>query len=781
MKNYTHISAIICLLFTSGGVVQAESGETTRSGSFVTGKVNTLLVPMPLEEAGWQEFAYMAAVPAGRKINSDGMPSVVALPRDGAIDQYIGSNYMGRYNPDTIYSIGSTSGYEGVTNLDCSSLDDACCELARFWTTSKRVVLCSGDDYAKGLAASCLAGRLKAPLLFWGTDGSGLSSNVLESIDRLEAKSAILVGQNGTVQAQLSGVGVSNTILSDDKAVITWMTKNGLTPDYFAVVNPKDRDELTRGQKGSLAGALLASAREGAVVTLAYDTEYMTHFTGSETSDQPSGAVSSTKDWWTGSFTINGWTRNYAVGKPGSDWAGNIDWDQNGNYGDRGERVKRADIVTINGKRYSVDVTGAPRSLPGHIKFTYPCYEEVNEDLNKYYDLLGHHPKYMAIVGMPSVFPLGVARATEYGVIHGTDQFYSNVDSDGFHEIAIGRIVGGDASYITLNGSCCLTYDDLDKSGWANTMCHKTSEPDNEEFQNKWYSMPHRAENYGFNVYRMNDLEKSQWDWSNFSLYIQDQHGWPFMLGDEAGDKGMAPCLVEGGGCHMGSFDEEQWVIKNKKSWKDYTAIQCAYKGVAAFVAWSRGTPAGKDIGRTCFQNEILAGATLGEARLYLMNVMWYNQTMSWARYGTQCFGDPAMTFYRPQTTPKYKPAYVSGSDRTFTVHAPETYWVDHVKYCNRAKGSLYLHSAPGLATTPYEPDRMLSFFARYRTPHQVRNITQESVPSPLGWVARKGDNYQIDEHYDGTRTIWMKVRLDEFDNNQGTFIQKIDRINYSF
>jgi hypothetical protein len=75
----------------------------------------------------------------------------------------------------------------------------------------------------------------------------------------------------------------------------------------------------------------------------------------------------------------------------------------------------------------------------------------------------------------------------------------------------------------------------------------------------------------------------------------------------------------------------------------------------------------------------------------------------------------------------------------------------------------------------------MLTYFARYTTPHGVRNVTQEPVPSPLGWVTKQGANYQIDEHYDGTRTIWMKVRLDEFNINKGTFIQKIDRIDYNF
>ena len=50
-----------------------------------------------------------------------------------------------------------------------------------------------------------------------------------------------------------------------------------------------------------------------------------------------------------------------------------------------------------------------------------------------------------------------------------------------------------------------------------------------------------------------------------------------------------------------------------------------------------------------------------------------------------------------------------------------------------------------------------------------------------MGWLTKQGATYQVDEHYDGTRTIWMKVRLDEFDVDIGTFIQTIDSIDYSF
>ncbi|MCF7956754.1 MAG: hypothetical protein K9M75_13205 [Phycisphaerae bacterium] len=44
-------------------------------------------------------------------------------------------------------------------------------------------------------------------------------------------------------------------------------------------------------------------------------------------------------------------------------------------------------------------------------------------------------------------------------------------------------------------------------------------------------------------------------------------------------------------------------------------------------------------------------------------------------------------------------------------------------------------------------------------------------VPYPLGWMTlRESKKYVIGEHWDGTRTIYMRVRFDQFNSSSGKF-----------
>jgi hypothetical protein len=54
-------------------------------------------------------------------------------------------------------------------------------------------------------------------------------------------------------------------------------------------------------------------------------------------------------------------------------------------------------------------------------------------------------------------------------------------------------------------------------------------------------------------------------------------------------------------------------------------------------------------------------------------------------------------------------------------------------------------------------------------------------VPSPLGWTElRNNQDYVIDEHWDNTRTIYWRVRLDEFDEYTGNLDLTINQIDYT-
>jgi hypothetical protein len=109
------------------------------------------------------------------------------------------------------------------------------------------------------------------------------------------------------------------------------------------------------------------------------------------------------------------------------------------------------------------------------------------------------------------------------------------------------------------------------------------------------------------------------------------------------------------------------------------------------------------------------------------------------------------------------------------TVHAPEKYWVDYIDSKDQ-----YVYTATGLVGTTSEFAG--TFFATYKTGMQITAMTQEDgLPGSLGWSGlREGKDYVIDEHWDNTRTIYWRVRFDEFNKYNGQFAREIDEIDYT-
>jgi hypothetical protein len=755
--------------------VNAEDTTTGQVWSFTTDEApsldrNTFLVPVPSSGSGWEELAYLAAVPASAACNT-GPPSVIALDESGTIPDEV-LNYLTRYNPANTYTIDTDS-----------SLDEVACYLAQtFWTTTATVVLCDESNYAGALAASALAGRMEVPLLYFDSS-TGLSTSVLDVIDNdLQCSTALTVGGNTTVTSQLSGISVSQILLADSKEIITWMRNNGYPVDYLAATNVKDRT-TGNAPKSSLAAALLAAGRNGAVAPLSYDADFNHPFMhSSETTSQPAGAATSADgNYLLGTMTLNGGTYNYVITLSNTyrDFADqvNIDFNHNGNYGDPGELIQRADIVDINGKRYSVGISPYNRFWYGDLRFTYPSYEQINEDLAQFYDRIGHHPKYMAIVGFTDVFPFGITCNMMYNDVdyHITDQVFANVDSDPFYEIATGRMVGENVTFITLFAARCLTYSDLVDLSWAQNMSHVC--PVGAEFRSRFYTAPNQFENCGFNV--ENWYVVSPQDRTKYGVFVQDEHGWPF--GIEPPTFGpIAPCVVETGGCNIGAVDENYydgiW-----RDWKTFNAVVLARQGAVCLNASVRGTPATKDFARDNFYKAILYdGATLGEARLHELHSMIINQNHYYHINGNVFYGDPAVKIYTPPVEPTYDPAHVTANGNTLTVHAPEIYWVDFAEIWFDEDGR-YIYAAPGLGGSIYDyssEDPAQTFIAAYTTDLQITDMTQEAdVPTPLGW---KNDLYMIDEHYDNTRTVYWQVRFDDFDYETGLFNQTVNQINYT-
>ena len=756
------------------GTTTGDVWSFTTMPSPVAGR-NTFLVPVPATGASWKDLAFLAAVPASVKINTGG-PSVIAL--DGSEPDHV-TEYLRLYNPANTYEINPAS-----------SLDAVSCSLAQtHWTTTTSVVLCDEGDYGGALAASALAGRMEVPLLFFDSS-TGLSSSALDVIDDdLQCSTALTVNGNSTVTTQLSGISVSQTSLADDKAIITWMENNGYPVEYLAVCNTNDRTMSDYAPKGSLSAALLAAGRNGAVAALNYNTEWNTPFLrSSTTTSKPSGLPSNTEpprkyhdsqdlDYDLGSLTLNGETYDWVVVRMTNGDrldAAFIDFNDDGDYGDSGEYCPRSSEITINGKRYTFGVNS---NLPhpyayGELRFTYPSDDELKENLQSYHDQIGHYPKYMAIVGVLQVLPAAHTLSYDRGwcdyVMN--DNYFADVDSDPLYDIATGRIVGEDVTCVTLNASRSLTYDDLQYRPASNHVFHQCTE----EFEDSLYRHMHQLENCGFIVDEWSEM--ADYDYKMYGIFSQEEHGWPFGIAraEFLANSPWTVCLVEGTGCNMTSLDKYDAV----RDWDDTNAIVLAREGAICFHAWVRGTGSGKAVSRGAFFKAVLEGASMGEAHLYSLNIMaakHENSIRSYDLTANIIYGDPAVTLYRP-ASPTYEPANVTVNGNTLTVNAPEIYWVDYIN--SKAK---YVYSAPGLAGFISEPQDG-TFFATYTTPLQVTNMTQEGgVPSPLGWIGmRESQDYVIDEHWDNTRTIYWRVRFEQFNESTGNFTRTINQIDYT-
>ncbi len=225
------------------------------------------LVPLPPEH-GWQELAFLAAVPAASSVNA-GEPLVLALAPDAVLTPEA-RDFLARLRPQRASWIGSDAAAPALEGCEseriaAASADEAACSLARAcFAQSRQAVLAREDDYAGALAGSVLAARLHAPLFFCGE--GGISGRARAELQRLGASRLLLVGDFEERALELDRIDAER--LRSPADVARWMQKHDLPVDYLAAVAPHDRDE-GHARKLSLAGAVLAAGHGGALVPIA--------------------------------------------------------------------------------------------------------------------------------------------------------------------------------------------------------------------------------------------------------------------------------------------------------------------------------------------------------------------------------------------------------------------------------------------------------------------------------------------------------------------------------
>ena len=757
----------------------------------LTSKPSVLLVTQPAE-AGWQDFAFLAAVPASRVINH-GNGAVIALDETGEIPREV-DDFLRRLKPAVFFHLGSKplakAAQTGkLDHLPCNSADEAASLCAtRFWSASARVVLCRDDDYASALVASTLAARLQTPLLFCSENG--LSKQATDVIGKLQVKEKLFVGKAPT--------GLEATELPDVGSVLGWLKKQGHETRYLAVVNTRDR-KATTVRKLSLAAPIFAAAREGMVVPLEAEIHWRQHFPAEEIKAKlPNGIPGGKKTPKSGTIDLPEGKLPFVLGygAEGNEHLLFLDFDGDGNFDGPNEGpLRRNGVMTLLGKPRTVDF-GRKFGTDHELTITTGSAEDLIAPLRKLYTANGI-PRYLCLVGFPDAIPQAILTKNDTDIT--SDLPYANADDDLFAEIAVGRIIAENATFATLHASRTITYDALldpswssraGQARWENTMARNfenigldaTACHDKDDLE--WIKRPTKEDKKGKRVGSF----KPDSPLTKVAFLTHMAHSWWKELGetyDMNSSTLLAPVVIESGGCLTCTLDNEPGLRS--------VVARLMRNGAISFTGQTRPGIAEQEQERAVFWNHLLTGSSLGEAHRRALNsiaavVLETGQTgggpQHYQLHIRSLFGDPAFVPHLP-SPPKSAPAGCEAKDAAVNVHGPAEWWPTRMRVPEDWKQwtNKPLYVLRGAGTYPIRSwcseqyDREETYAdAEFTTSRKIKSITQvQTPPAPLGWNGK----HTIDENPDGTRTYHWRVRLADFDQKTGTIKNQINRIDY--
>jgi hypothetical protein len=655
------------------------------------------IVPMPREPA-WQDLALLACVPAAQRSN-DAKPVVLSVDESGTLPPE-SVDFLRRFGPDRVVQVGgeaaiSPSDTARLQRLEASDADGAASAIAlQAFGKSARVVACPSDEYSNALCASVLAARLGVPLVF--SEASSFSPAGAETLRALGATSILLVG-GGARFAPPEGSHAAIERLKNGADVARWMQRHGLAVAYLAATNPRDR-EAGSSRKTSLASALLAAGRQGAVVPV----------------DLPIDP---------------------STGPPSASEA----------------NLARVAVV----KRALSDTHAA----------------------------IGAAPEYLCLVAMPDSLPMAPVESKDgIDAPSVSDLEYGQLDQDPFVESAIGRLVAEDGAAALLLASRGLAYERLVDAPWSSRFAMA-------EWEGQYGDL---FANAGFEAAPHLDLGATigaDSPLTNVAAIVHASHASWLQLGTTyAWDSRvlLAPCVVESAGCSTASLDQDP----------EHRSVAARFlrNGAVAFVGNVRRTIAQYELYRSEFWSSALSGESLGRANRRGLNALLVasldegEQDTGPHRYelfNAAFYGDPALVLHRP-ANPRSRAAHAELHGSDLVVHAPAAWWKSSVfapeDWKRDPAATITTFRGFGVdADTRWDGEHKRNletpyFVVKFTMRQRVSRIVPVGAPpKPLGWTG----HFFVDDHGDGTRSIFLRVRLVDFDMDAGRLLNAVDTLHF--
>ncbi len=678
-------------------------------------------------------------------------------PLRGALDEV--RVYDRALTPDEALGLFATKPeISACKRIPVASPEQAARTLAgMFWSKTDTLVCSSDDDYASALVASALAARLKVPLLYWS--GNAFSVEAQAVIKTLGASRMIAVGPS----AAPSPVGLERILLADSVAALAWMRKQNLPVNYLAAVNPQDR-ELGRVRKVSLLGPLLAAGREGAVAVLDFKTQWKVPFSAS-TQNAGKENGTSENDQRQGRIEVNGKAETFLVSAGKNNQNRWIEF--KGPDGKLTKPYRTGDRVELCGRPYTLALD--PGSGLGHadVWLTWPGVPDIRGRLQSHYQALGGYPEYLCLLGEPDVIPTDLlAKAPDDGEDIPSDQPLANADDDPFLELALGRMVGEDLYSASLAAVRALSYEVLlngSDASWSGRIGSAG-----------WVSRVESiAEQYGFKIAPHHSGKEGRITDSSplreVALIVHGAHSWWLEFGglvEWYSDVLIAPAILESSGCSTMRLDRDELGRSVPERLLRNGALNVTgnlHNGIAQ-----------QSLYRSEFWNAVLQGKSVGQAHRYALNrallgMMDKGQIDSggdrYQFYNRALFGDPAVRIRIPGT-PQERPARAEQDGATVRVYAPQEWMHSRVspsKEWNSVFEYLHYSAAANIGIEMCWSHKNRCDMPTYYYTVELRSggapvdIQRGSpLPDPLAWNGK----VWVDEHQDGTRSLFWRVRM---------------------
>lgn len=667
-----------------------------------------------------------------------------------------------------------------LVKLPAKSPGHAACSLAsKFWSNADTIICCKSTDYSSALLASGLAARLRAPLLYWGD--KGFSAETRKQIKRLNPRRIVSVGRETAPALD----GVETTQLTDAIQALKWMHQENVPVNYFAAANPQDRVIKNRNPKVSLISPLLAAGRSGAVAPLDFTTEWGVRFNAStKTKEQVKGTPESIDEWKFGELAINGETRSFVVTSTAKGQHRLNILKPDGTY--EGPYAT-ADRVTIGDRTYTISLhPGTHGGLKAaDVRLFWPGPEEICARLTDYYKALGRHPEYLCIVGKPDVIPHAIIRRWPGGDEDLTSDFpLANADDDLFAELAFGRLAGDDLYSASLTAARCLVYEDLFDPSWTEWAATAGQFPTKYDFD---------PADIGFKLRPHHTGEEGKMDSKsplcNTALICHGEHSGHRGMGGMYASTSrvlLAPTFVDSTGCSVMNLDQDAFDLS--------VPMRLLRNGAVGVIGSARFSTAPQSHTRSEFWNGLIQGMTVGQAHRHSLNralALVFDKNpagcggLHYQLYIKEFYGDPALQLKFPGTL-AVKPAYLETAGLTVTFHGPEKWQrVAHPPPRDWGKckyKTLYRFRGYGVGLESYWSGKIncnkteYYYAAEVHTKETITGIEQlDTPPKPLGWDGK----FYIDEHQDGTRSIYWFIKPIVVDVTTGKVLKQVDTIKF--